>query len=184
MSETTHHDALNDDGFHEIQLSGKQLVFLFMAATVVLVFTFLCGVQIGRNVKGDRGIIGDPSDPVAAASAPPPASTPTEAAPSSGPPAAEPPAPAQDDELSYAKRLQQAEPAASEKLSPPPAEPVVAVRTPAPKADPAPQPAPPASAAATRSPLMLRPIWTPHRNVNTRTTVAAMNRNTSCLPLS
>ena len=24
-----------DDGFHEIQLSGKQLVFLFMATTVV-----------------------------------------------------------------------------------------------------------------------------------------------------
>jgi cell division septation protein DedD len=148
VSDTTHHDALNDDGFHEIQLSGKQLVFLFMAATVVLVFTFLCGVQIGRNVKGDRGFVGDPSDPVAAASAPPPASTPTEAAPSSGPPAAEPPAPAQDDELSYAKRLQQAEPAASEKLSPPPAEPVVAVRAPAPKAEPAPQPALPVSAAA------------------------------------
>ena len=29
------HDA-TEDGFHEIQLSGKQLVFLFMAATVVL----------------------------------------------------------------------------------------------------------------------------------------------------
>ena len=25
----------HDDGFHEIQLSGKQLVFLFMAASVV-----------------------------------------------------------------------------------------------------------------------------------------------------
>ncbi len=33
-----------EDGFHEIQLNGKQLVFLFMAATVVSVVIFLCGV--------------------------------------------------------------------------------------------------------------------------------------------
>ena len=33
MSELTHHDA--DDGFHEIQLSGKQLVFLFFATTAL-----------------------------------------------------------------------------------------------------------------------------------------------------
>jgi hypothetical protein len=26
-----------DEGFHEIQLSGKQLVFLFMATTIVAV---------------------------------------------------------------------------------------------------------------------------------------------------
>ena len=137
MSETTHHDALSDDGFHEIQLSGKQLVFLFMAATVVLVFTFLCGVQIGRNIKGAGGVASDPSDVVASAAAPAPASTPTEAAPSSGPPAAEPPAPAQDDELSYAKRLQQAKPPATEKLPAPPP-PIVATKAPAPKATPAP----------------------------------------------
>ena len=145
MSETTHHDALNDDGFHEIQLSGKQLVFLFMAATVVLVFTFLCGVQIGRNVGGDRGVVSDSSDVTASAAAPPTASTPTEAAPSSGPPAAEPPAPAQDDELSYAKRLQQAEPAATEKLPAPVQQPIVATKAPAPKAAP-PQAAPAADA--------------------------------------
>ena len=34
----------NDEGFREIQLNGKQLVFLFMAATVVSVVIFLCGV--------------------------------------------------------------------------------------------------------------------------------------------
>jgi len=104
VSETTHHDALHDDGFHEIQLSGKQLVFLFMAATVVLVFTFLCGVQIGRNIKGDRVAASDAADTAASSpAAPPPASIPTQSAASSGPPAAEPPAPAQepDDELSY-----------------------------------------------------------------------------------
>jgi cell division septation protein DedD len=38
-----------DDGFHEIQLNGKQLVFLFMAATVVAVVIFLCGVMVGRG---------------------------------------------------------------------------------------------------------------------------------------
>jgi len=40
-----------DDHFHEIQLSGKQLVFLFMAATVVSVVIFLCGVLVGRGVR-------------------------------------------------------------------------------------------------------------------------------------
>jgi len=119
VSDITHHDALHDDGFHEIQLSGKQLVALFMAATVVAVVIFLCGVQVGRNVKGDRVAAAEPSDTIASAAAPPTASTPTEAAPSGGPPAAEPPAPAQDDELSYAKRLQQADQPATEKLSPP-----------------------------------------------------------------
>ncbi len=38
-----------DDSFHEIQLSGKQLVFLFMAITVVSVVIFLCGVLVGRG---------------------------------------------------------------------------------------------------------------------------------------
>ena len=46
------HDA-KDDGFHEIQLSGKQLVFLFMATTVVSVVIFLCGVLVGRGVRGE-----------------------------------------------------------------------------------------------------------------------------------
>jgi cell division septation protein DedD len=156
----TQHDAI-DDGFHEIQLSGKQLVFLFMATTIVAVVIFLCGVQVGRNVKGgDRLATGEPSDTVAsAATAPPPASTPTEAAPSSGPPAAEPPAPAQDadDELSYAKRLQQADPAAGDKVAAPaaaarqarpaeenpaPAKPPAQVAVAQPRPEPASSPAP------------------------------------------
>ncbi len=45
----------HDDGFHEIQLNGKQLVFLFMAATVVSVVIFLCGVLVGRGVRAERG---------------------------------------------------------------------------------------------------------------------------------
>ena len=43
-----------DDAFHEIQLNGKQLVFLFMAATVVSVVIFLCGVLVGRGVRVER----------------------------------------------------------------------------------------------------------------------------------
>jgi cell division septation protein DedD len=111
LAATTSEGApLNEDGFHEIQLSGKQLVFLFMATTIVAVVIFLCGVQVGRGVRNDR--VQDNSDAIAAAA---PAPTPTSssstaqpAAGSSGQPAAEPPAPAQepDDELSYAKRLQ------------------------------------------------------------------------------
>jgi cell division septation protein DedD len=43
-----------DEGFHEIQLSGKQLVFLFMATTLVSVVIFLFGVLVGRGV-GEEG---------------------------------------------------------------------------------------------------------------------------------
>jgi septal ring-binding cell division protein DamX len=47
---------MSDEGFHEIQLNGKQLVFLFMAATVVSVVIFLCGVMVGRGVP-DRSAV-------------------------------------------------------------------------------------------------------------------------------
>ncbi len=53
MATTTH-----DEGFHEIQLNGKQLVFLFMAGTVVAVVIFLLGVFVGRGVRSVGG--GDP----------------------------------------------------------------------------------------------------------------------------
>lgn len=43
-----------EDGVHEIQLNGKQLVFLFMAATVAAVVIFLCGVLVGRGVPVQR----------------------------------------------------------------------------------------------------------------------------------
>ena len=42
---------MSDHGFHEIQLSGKQLVFLFMAAVVVAWCVFLLGVSVGRGVR-------------------------------------------------------------------------------------------------------------------------------------
>ncbi len=40
-----------DESFREIQLSGKQLIALFMAAAVVLIATFLSGVLVGRGVR-------------------------------------------------------------------------------------------------------------------------------------
>ena len=107
------HDT--EDGFHEIQLSGKQLVFLFGTASAVLVVTFLCGVLVGRNAQlNGPDAIDSPT-----ASAPSP-STPATSA-DAGPRAAEPPAPPADDELTYDRRLR-GNPA-PEQLKPKPAEP-------------------------------------------------------------
>ena len=141
MTELTQPDT--DDGFHEIQLSGKQLVFLFMAATSVGVMIFLLGVWVGRGVPNDRG--GQESAETMAAATPPPAATPSQPVASGGPPSAEPPAPAvePDDDLSYAKRLQ-ADSAPAEKLKPgpqsapkPAAPPAQAAAPPQPKPEPA-----------------------------------------------
>ena len=140
MPDSTHYDAA-EDGFHEIQLSGKQLVFLFMATTIVAVVIFLLGVQVGRSVRTDRA---EPTD--AAATAPAPAaSTPSAAAApaASGPPAAEPPAPPKesDEDLSYAKRLQ-SDAAPAERLKPERAAPAAA-----PAAPPVTKAAPPVAKA-------------------------------------
>lgn len=67
---------MSDEGFHEIQLNGKQLVFLFMAATVVSVVIFLCGVMVGRGVRAERGpasVEASVESPVRGDDAPPPA---------------------------------------------------------------------------------------------------------------
>jgi cell division septation protein DedD len=50
---------MTDEGLREIQLDGKQLVFLFMAATVVAVVIFLCGVMVGRGVPVRAGAVAD-----------------------------------------------------------------------------------------------------------------------------
>lgn len=50
---------MSDDGFHEIQLSKKQLVFLFMAAAVSLVVAFLIGVWLGRDVRRPETEVAD-----------------------------------------------------------------------------------------------------------------------------
>ena len=106
MSELTHDNV--DDAFHEIQLSGKQLVFLFMATTVVSVFIFLCGVLVGRGVRAeDIGV----DSTVATSGTPVPAS---EGQPVSSPPAAVAEPPAADSALTYADRLQRDKPASED----------------------------------------------------------------------
>ncbi|HEY2905062.1 MAG TPA: SPOR domain-containing protein [Vicinamibacterales bacterium] len=100
-----HHSQ--DDGFHEIQLNGKQLVFLFMAATVVSVVIFLCGVLVGRGVRAER-----PLSDGTVASAPPTEPTTARTSPAAPPPAdtdprnAAPPAPADEVPLTYPDRLE------------------------------------------------------------------------------
>ncbi|MEQ1757856.1 MAG: SPOR domain-containing protein [Vicinamibacterales bacterium] len=77
---------MNDESLREIQLNGKQLVFLFMASTVVAVVIFLCGVMVGRGVSAAQSAAvtnstvetGDPTagevpEPSAAAPSAPPA---------------------------------------------------------------------------------------------------------------
>ena len=129
MSEITH-DAV-DDGFHEIHLSGKHMVFLFMATMVVSVVIFLMGVFVGRNVKAQQTAdhLADPSVALAAAT---PTPAPAPAAADAGPQADEPPSPpAEGDELSYKKRLESDK--SSETLkSNPPARPAPPPPTPAP----------------------------------------------------
>lgn len=121
-----------DDEFHEIQLNGKQLVFLFMAATVMLVVVFLMGVLVGRGVRAERG----GGEPLSAESAPVAEPPIIASSPTGGPPAAG------NEQLSYPNRLSGAErgteelksPAAAppEPTSPPPAEPKAPPSTAAP----------------------------------------------------
>ena len=88
-----------DEGFHEIQLSGKHLVALFMAATVVAVVIFLCGVMVGRGVGAQRiaaearELPADPTAEVRQTEAPEPSAPTTGAASSS------------DEKLTYPERL-------------------------------------------------------------------------------
>ena len=64
----------SDDGFREIQLDGKQLVFLFMAVTVVSVVIFLLGVLVGRNVRAEAATdpLASPARTAESTGAPPP----------------------------------------------------------------------------------------------------------------
>lgn len=161
MSELTH-DA-TEDGFHEIQLSGKQLVALFLVTTTVIVVVFLCGVRVGRGARDAQ--VDEPDLTTAAV----PASQP---APVAAPPAAEPPAPAADaeDDLSYHKRLQsegtspetlkrQQEPKAASTPAPKPAAPAVTPPEPAPAPAPVATSArvPPAAASADNLPTSGHP---------------------------
>jgi cell division septation protein DedD len=101
------HDA-GEDAFHEIQLSGKQLVFLFMVTTVISVVIFLCGVLVGRGVHAEpvnaaAAATSGQAEPIAAAGP---------GAPDRTPPSATPPTPPAEGQpvLSYPNTLQSAKP--------------------------------------------------------------------------
>jgi cell division septation protein DedD len=48
-----------DDRSRGVHLTDKQLVFVFMSATVAAVVVFLCGVLVGRGVQAARGPLND-----------------------------------------------------------------------------------------------------------------------------
>jgi DedD protein len=154
LPETSH-----DDGFREIHLSGKQLVFLFMAITVVLVVTFLSGVLVGRGVRTERteaaqadALIETPATPERSTASAPPV---LEADPRAAPP----PSPTDDDADAKVARLPESDepPVAAPRTSPgdtAPASPAKAAApaVPAPdKAAPASTPEKPSSPAASAS---------------------------------
>ena len=98
-----------DEGLHEIQLNGKQLVFLFMASTVVAVVIFLCGVMVGRGVRAPQpadateasvDAVVDPTASVTQRTEPPTATT---SIPSNEPVASQ-------ETLTYPSRLEGQEP--------------------------------------------------------------------------
>ncbi len=151
MSDISHHD-LADEAFHEIQLSGKQLVFLFMATTIVAVVIFLCGVQVGRGVHIERSA--DATDSAAAAA---PAPTPAAAATSAAtlpPPPVDAPAPPQEDELTYGKQLR-SDSNAQEKLKPRADVPAPVTKTPDSSRTAAAEKERPAPAVAAKSPAAM-----------------------------
>jgi cell division septation protein DedD len=99
---------MSDESVHEIQLNGKQLVFMFMTATVAAVVIFLCGVMVGRGVNPARAAgvaevasettVVDPTSTVEVPSAPS-----VDAAPSGAPVSTQ-------EVLTYAGRLEAPEP--------------------------------------------------------------------------
>lgn len=138
-----------DDAFREIQLNGKQLVFMGMAVVVIAVAIFLMGVQVGRGVRGERGLA-DGADVVAAAT--------SEAEPPLPPPSMDQSSTATPvtagEKLSYAERLTGNADGEALKKDPEPAPPAEAP-TPKSEAPAAASPAPPAPAAvpATAAPV-------------------------------
>ena len=156
MTDLTHDQ--HDDAFHEIHLSGKQLVFLFMATTVISVVIFLCGVAVGRSVQGDgsgagTGLLAAQAEPEAQREAEPELPAPERVA------EAAPPVPV--DGVGYVDRLTREQGAEkvgtvrpnppAERRAPPAEEPAPEPERPAPASKPEPErTAPSASAGGAR----------------------------------
>ena len=136
---------IQDEAFHEIQLNGKQLVFLFMAATVVSVVIFLCGVLVGRGVRAERGSVADLSTATSVAETTPqqPPATPVPTPAGSDPTAAAQPPAAGNEDLTYFDRLEKSK-TPKEELKAPRKEEAKALREAAPEK---PKETPPAKVA-------------------------------------
>jgi cell division septation protein DedD len=142
---------MSDEGVHEIQLNGKQLVFMFMAVTVVAVVIFLCGVMVGRGVRAPRATeladaaIDTPGDPTASV-APAAASTVAQS------PSATPD-PTQDPTLTYSGRLNATAPPETSKET---ASVLQEVKANTPAKAPAAEPPPPAPVV--KAPIAKTPV--------------------------
>jgi cell division septation protein DedD len=138
-----------DDSLHEVQLNGKQLVFLFMVGTVIAVVIFLCGVLVGRGLRPGVGSLelaaADSASTIDPTQSLPPASS--GSTPSGGTPVSA------SEDLGYKERLESASPpddlreparpvAEPTAAAPPPPAPEPATRKPEPAAS-APKPAAP-----------------------------------------
>lgn len=128
--------STSDDSVREIQLSGKQLVFLFMAVTVVSVVIFLCGVLVGRGVQARTGTTADATPAVLEE-----ASDPTAAGAAA--PADAPAGPTAVPDLGYQGRLEASGPAGEKLVARPESPPAASAAT-----SPRGVPAPPADAGA------------------------------------
>jgi cell division septation protein DedD len=140
------HDV-HDDGFHEIQLSGTQLVFLFMATTVVSIVIFLCGVLVGRGTPLGAAGAEATTEGLQASGALDANLDETPAAPQSN-------TPTPVEGLSYPDRLQGGAAAAEAVAPPPPVEKPAEPEPPRTAAEttPAPTPAPPAPTKSAPAP--------------------------------
>ncbi len=136
-----------DDAFREIQLNGKQLVFMAMAFVVIAVGIFLMGVQVGRGVRAERGLPDGTDSTVASATESEPPLPP----PSIGQGSSATPVTA-GEKLSYAERLGGTEPAAEQlKQADEPAPPAEA---------PTPKPEAPATLSAPAAAVSTEPAGT------------------------
>src|SRR6478609_1840717 len=137
--------SAQDDAFREIQLSGKQLVFIFMAVVVIGVSVFLMGVMVGRGVLAAKGSPGAEATTAANEAEPPPPPASAGQGSSSTPSTA-------GEKLTYAERLG----------SEPPKEPLKpeapAAEAPSPKSEAPAAESAPAPAAKTKPDTSAKPV--------------------------
>ena len=150
---------MSDPGFREIHLSGKHVVFLFMAGAVAAVGIFLLGVTVGKGITQP-----EPASSQAAAS---PTTSPDSTA--SGAPESTKPSP---NELQAYRTLQEKgspTPSPSPSQTPAAATPSPTPNPPPPAASPKPSPSPAAAKTSAGGTLyVLVDSFSSARNANTR----------------